>query len=287
MRVLRFLAQLSELVAFPHTVFALPFAFLGVLEAAGGLPPLSTALWVLLAMVGARTAAMAFNRLVDLPFDAANPRTAQRPLPAGRLAKAHAWALVVAGAVVLVVAAGQLNPLCLALSPLALAWVLGYSYTKRFTAFSHLWLGMGLAMAPMGGWLAVTGSFALPPLVLAGAVAFWVAGFDILYSLQDLEFDRGAGLFSLPARFGVAAALGASRLSHALAATGFAAFAWLVGAGLWGGVAVGLACSLLVAQHLLLARGGLARIQTAFFTANGFLSLSMLGLFALDIITGR
>lgn len=280
-----FISALSELVVFPHTVFALPFAFIGVLEAASGWPSLRVVLWVLVAMVGARTAAMAFNRLADLPFDAANPRTAGRPLPAGRLRPVHAWALVLTGAAALVLAAWQLNPLCFALSPLALAWVLGYSYTKRFTAASHLWLGLGLAMAPVGGWLSVTGSFALPPLVLAFAVAFWVAGFDTLYSLQDVDFDRRFGLYSLPARWGVSKALLASRVAHGLAALGFAAFAWLVHARLWGTLAVALAWSLLVVQHLLVGNGRLEKINAAFFTANGVLSLSMLALFSLDIIT--
>ncbi|BCW92301.1 MAG: 4-hydroxybenzoate octaprenyltransferase [Thermoanaerobaculum sp.] len=282
-----FVANLSELVVFPHTVFALPFAFIGVLEAASGWPSGRVVFWVLVAMVGARTAAMAFNRLADLPFDAANPRTAGRPLPSGRLRPVHAWALVLAGAGALVVAAWQLNPLCLALSPLALAWVLGYSYTKRFTALSHLWLGLGLAMAPVGGWLAVTGKFALPPVVLAAAVAFWVAGFDVLYSLQDVEFDRRVGLYSLPARWGVAKALWASRVFHGLAALGFAAFAVLVHARLWGSLAVALAWSLLLVQHLLVGNGRLERINAAFFTANGVLSLSMLVLFSLDIISGK
>ncbi len=285
MSVRAFLANLSELVAFPHTVFALPFAFIAVLEAASGWPRGQVVLWVLVAMVGARTAAMAFNRLADLPFDAQNPRTARRPLPSGRLRRAHAWTLVVLGSAALVVAAWQLNPLCLALSPVALAWVLGYSFTKRFTAASHLWLGVGLAMAPVGGWLAVTGRFAVPPLVLAAAVAFWVAGFDILYSLQDVEFDRKAGLYSLPARWGVGKALAASRAFHALAALGFALFAALVHAGPIGWVAVLLAWGLLVGQHLLVGNGRLERINAAFFTANGVLSLSMLALFSLDIIT--
>jgi len=284
-RLLRTLATLSELVAFPHTVFALPFALLACFEAASGLPPARTLLLVLLAMVGARTAAMAFNRLVDLPFDAANPRTASRPLPAGRLSPAAAWTLVILGSLSLVVAAWGLNPLCLALSPLALAWVLGYSYSKRFTAFSHLWLGLGLAIAPVGGWLAVTGSFALPPLVLAAAVAFWVAGFDVLYSLQDVAFDRQMGLFSLPARLGVSRALLASRLAHALAGLGFGFFARLVGGGFWAWLAVGMAAAVLLWEHVLVGPGRLERINAAFFTANGLLSLSMLALFLLDIMS--
>lgn len=275
---------LSELIAFPHTVFALPFALVAVLAAAEGMPSWGTLFWVVVAMVGARTAAMAFNRLADQHIDAQNPRTAGRPLPSGRLPRSQAWGLVVAGSFALVLAAAQLNPLCLALSPVALAWVLGYSYTKRFTALSHLWLGLGLGMAPVGGWLAVTGSFAWPPLVLASAVTFWVAGFDVLYSLQDVEFDRRAGLYSLPACLGVATALWLARAFHLLAAAGFAAFARLIDGGLWAMGAVLLAWLLLLAQHLLVGNGRLERINAAFFTANGVLSLSMLVLFAVDIM---
>lgn len=286
MRVMALLANLSELVAFPHTVFALPFALMATLAAARGWPGTRTLFWVVVAMVGARTAAMAFNRLVDLQFDAANPRTCSRPLPSGRLGRGHAWSLVVAGASALILAAGQLNRLCLLLSPLALGWVLTYSFTKRFTAFCHFWLGLGLAIAPVAGWLAVTGRFALPPLVLAAAVAFWVAGFDILYSLQDLGFDRQMGLYSLPARLGVGKALWVARFSHLLAACGFAGFAVLVGTGFWGTLGVGLAWAMLLCQHLLVGQGRLDRINAAFFTTNGFLSLSMLVLFAVDMMIG-
>jgi 4-hydroxybenzoate polyprenyltransferase len=280
----RLLANLSELVVFPHTVFALPFALIAVFQAAKGFPSASTLGWVLLAMVGARTAAMAFNRLADEAFDARNPRTASRPLPAGRLRRSHAWALVVGGSLALVFSAAQLNRLCLALSPLALAWVLGYSYSKRFTALSHLWLGLGLGIAPVGGWLAVTGAFAGPPLLLAGAVTFWVAGFDVIYSLQDVDFDRRMGLFSLPASLGVAPALWLARAFHLLAAAGFFLFAKAVDAGPWALTGVGLAWALLLAQHLILGNGRLDRINAAFFTANGLLSLSMLALFLLDIM---
>lgn len=286
MRLRALLADLSELVAFPHTVFALPFALMATLAAARGWPGARTLFWVVVAMVGARTAAMAFNRLADLQFDAANPRTSSRPLPSGRLRRGHAWGLVIVGASALVLAAGQLNKLCLALSPLALGWVLAYSFTKRFTAFCHFWLGLALAIAPVAGWLAVTGWFALPPVILGAAVAFWVAGFDVLYSLQDFAFDRQMGLYSLPARLGVGRALWVARLSHLLAAWGFAGFAKLVGVGLWGTLGVGMAWAMLLFQHLLVAGGRLDRINAAFFTTNGFLSLSMLVLFAIDMMVG-
>jgi len=278
------LRDVGELIRFPHTVFALPFALIAALAAAGGVPPPATLGWIVLAMVGARTAAMAFNRIADARLDAANPRTAGRPLPTGRVTPALAWALVVTGSAALLVAAWRLNPLCLALSPLALAWVLGYSYAKRFTALSHLWLGLGLGIAPAGAWIAVRGSLAGPPLVLAAAVAAWVAGFDTLYSLQDEAFDRASGLHSLPARLGVRRALVAARALHGAALVGFVAFAALVGAGwgLWLGVAA--AGALLVWQHTLVAPGQLERLDTAFFTANGVLSVGIFVLYAAEVL---
>jgi len=274
----------GELIRFSHTVFALPFALISALAAAGGWPAWPVLGWILVAMVGARTAAMAFNRLADHAIDAANPRTAGRPLPAGRLTRGFAWALVAAGSAALLGAAWRLNPLCLALSPLALAWVLGYSYSKRFTALSHLWLGVGLGIAPVGAWLAVRGAFALPPVVLAVAVTCWVAGFDVLYSLQDEAFDRARGLHSLPARLGAARAITAARVLHAGAAAAFALFAAVLpgGWGLWAGVVA--AAILLVWQHSLVAPGRLDRLDTAFFTANGALSLLMLALYVLDMM---
>ncbi len=284
MRALPAAREAADLVKLAHTVFALPFALIAALAAAHGLPPWPVVGWIALAMAGARTAAMAFNRLADHALDAANPRTAARALPAGRLRRPFAWVLVGGGAAALFLAAWRLNPLCLALSPIALAWVLGYSYSKRFTVLSHLWLGLGLGIAPVGAWLAVRGAFALAPLVLAVAVTAWVAGFDVLYALQDEAFDREAGLHSLPARWGAGRAIAAARALHAAAAAGFAGFAWIVGAGwgLWIGVAAAVA--LLVWQHSLVAPGRLARLDTAFFTANGALSLLMFVLYLLDMM---
>jgi 4-hydroxybenzoate polyprenyltransferase len=274
----------GELVRFSHTVFALPFALIAALAAAGGPPGWGVLGWILVAMVGARTAAMAFNRLADHAIDATNPRTAGRPLPTGRLSRGFAWGLVAAGSAALVGAAWRLNPLCLALSPLALVWVLGYSYSKRFLALSHLWLGLGLGIAPVGAWLAVRGGFAPAPIVLALAVTCWVAGFDVLYALQDEAFDRAHGLHSLPARLGAARAIGVARWLHIGAAVAFAAFAALQhgGWGLWAGVLA--AAVLLVWQHSLIAPGRLERLDTAFFTANGALSLLMLALYVLDMM---
>ncbi len=284
MTLLQATREAAELVKFPHTVFALPFALISMLAAAHGVPSWRVVVLVLVAMVGARTAAMAFNRLADQPIDARNPRTAARALPGGRLRRSFAWTMVVAGAVALIGAAWLLNPLCLVLTPLVLGWLLAYSYSKRFTALSHLWLGASLGLAPVGAWLAVRGSLAAPPLVLMAAVTAWVAGFDILYSLQDEGFDRTWGLRSLPVRLGAARAIATARLLHAGAALGFAAFAHLVSAGwgLWVGVAAAVA--LLVWQHSLVAPGRLEKLDTAFFTANGVLSVLMFVLYLLDMI---
>jgi 4-hydroxybenzoate polyprenyltransferase len=273
-----------ELIKFAHTAFALPFALISMLAATRGVPSWRVIALVLVAMVGARTAAMAFNRLTDHTIDAINPRTAGRALPAGRLSRGFAWGMTGVGAAALVVASWQLNTLCLALSPLALAWVLAYSYSKRFTMLSHIWLGASLGIAPVGAWLAVRGAFALPPLVLAAAVTAWVAGFDVLYSLQDETFDRAHRIHSFPARFGAAGAIALARVLHAGAAVCFAGFALLVSAGwgLWAGVAAAVA--LLVWQHSLVAPGRLERLNTAFFTANGALSIGMFALYLLDIM---
>lgn len=279
------LGDIGELIRFSHTVFALPFALVAALAAAGGVPPWPVVGWIVTAMVGARTAAMAFNRIADARIDAANPRTAGRPIPSGRVTVATAWWVVAAGAATLVVAAWRLNALCLALSPLALAWVLGYSYAKRFTALSHLWLGIGLGIAPLGAWIAVRGAGGVAPVVLATAVAAWVAGFDTLYSLQDEAFDRASGLHSLPARLGARGALTAARTMHAIALAGLAVFAAVVDAGwgMWTGVAA--AAVLLVWQHTLVAPGRLERLDTAFFTANGVLSVGIFALFLVEVLT--
>ena len=205
----------GRMIRFSHSVFALPFALTSAALAAreGGIS-LRQILWIVVAMVSARSAAMGFNRLVDHAIDAKNPRTAGRELPKGIVTRAEAWVFVVVSAAGLVLAAAMLNPLCLMLSPLALAIVLGYSYTKRFTAASHLFLGLSLAVAPVGAWLAIRGRFEAPPLVLAAAVLLWVAGFDTLYACQDVEFDRGEGLRSLPASVGVPRALVLARVMH-------------------------------------------------------------------------
>jgi 4-hydroxybenzoate polyprenyltransferase len=262
------------MVKFSHSIFALPFALASAALAspAGGIP-LATTLWILVAMVGARSAAMGFNRLADHAIDAENPRTAGRELPTGRLGRGEVGLFVIVSAAALVVAAWQLGPLCLALSPVALAIVFGYSYTKRFTALSHLVLGLALAVAPMGAWLAVRGQFDLPPVLLGLGVLAWVAGFDIIYSCQDTEFDRRTGLHSLPARLGIARALGLSRLLHVGAVAALAAvFAVTSLHPLYLGGVV-LVALLLAYEHSLVKANDLSRVDAAFFTVNGWIGV--------------
>lgn len=272
-----------SLVVFAHTVFALPFALLAAVLAAGGMPEPKRLGWILLAMVGARSAAMSFNRIVDRHLDAKNPRTARREIPAGVVSPFAAGVFCVVSAALLVLAAWQLNRLCLYLSPVALAIVLGYSYAKRFTAAAHLVLGLALAIAPVGAWVAVTGSFALPPVLLGLAVLFWVAGFDVIYSLQDEEFDRSEGLRSIPARFGAARALGIARLFHGTTLVLLYAVFLAVHGGLLFGAAVVVAGGFLVRQHRLVSPADLSRVNAAFFTANGWLSVAVFVLGAADV----
>jgi 4-hydroxybenzoate polyprenyltransferase len=268
------------MIAFKHTIFALPFAIIALISAAApGWPSIRTWFWVAVAMVSARTAAMAFNRLSDQAIDAENPRTADRALPAGRLSRNFAWAVTVISAAVFVIATASLSLLCLVLAPPALAVLLGYSFAKRFTAASHLWLGLALGIAPIGAWIAVTGRIEWPAVVLAGAVALWVAGFDIIYSLQDENFDRNHALHSLPARVGGRRALAVARVFHALAFAGFLAFAIAVGGGPIRLLAVIMAGLLLAWQHRLIRADGVGSVDAAFFTANGTLAAAMCALF--------
>jgi 4-hydroxybenzoate polyprenyltransferase len=278
------LAATLSMIRFAHTVFAMPFALLAAVLAARGVPELRTLVWIVVAMVGARSAAMSFNRLADHDLDARNPRTASRELPSGILTRRFTALFCAASAALFVLAASQLNRLCLLLSPVALAVVLGYSLTKRFTALSHLVLGLALAIAPVGAWIAVTGAFAPVPVVLSLSVVFWVAGFDVIYSLQDEAFDREQGLRSLPARLGARRALLVSALFHA-AALGllFTAFA-LSGGGAIFGLGVILAGAFLVRQHAIVRPGDLSRVDAAFFTANGWLSIVVFACGAADVL---
>jgi 4-hydroxybenzoate polyprenyltransferase len=285
-RLLTGLGETGEMIAFKHTVFALPFAIISLITAAAPQwPTASTWLWVAVAMVSARTAAMAFNRLADHRIDTENPRTSGRALPAGRLSRNFTWAVTGISAAVFLIAAASLGPLCLVLAPPALVVLLGYSYAKRFTAASHLWLGIALGIAPVGAWIAVAGRVEWPPLLLACAVALWVAGFDVIYSLQDESFDREHALHSLPARVGGGRALVFARFFHLVAFAGFLGFAVAAGGGPIRLLAVLAAGLLLAWQHRLIRPGDLESVDAAFFAANGTLALAMCVLFVVARLT--
>ena len=276
------------MIKIEHTLFALPFAFLGAMLAANGVPTARQVLWIVVAMVGARSAAMAFNRIADSKFDARNPRTASRAIPAGLLSTSFVWAFTLFSAALFLLAAAMLNRLTLILSPVALASVLLYSITKRWTQFSHIVLGWCLSIAPTGAWIAVRGEIGSPvPLLLSLVVLLWTAGFDILYACQDYDFDRREGLRSIPARFGIARALWIARSLHAGA---FLALLWLylvTGLGpiaLAGVIATG---ALLVYQHRLVRADDLQRLNAAFFTTNAFVSVILLATFGSAVLLHR
>jgi 4-hydroxybenzoate polyprenyltransferase len=265
-----------KMIKIEHTVFALPFAFMGAFLAARGWPNSGQVFWILVAMVGIRSAAMAFNRLVDAKIDAANRRTRDREIPRGVLKKSEVWLFVAASAVVFVLAAYQLNRLCFILSPVALAVTFFYSFSKRFTWLSHLILGGAIGLAPIGGWVAVAGSFNPIAFLLGAAVLFWIAGFDIVYGCQDYEFDCNYMLKSIPQRWGIAKALRVSEFCHLIT------FALLVTVGVMAGLGpvyyIGLVLILafLVVQHLIVSPEDLSRVNVSFFTMNGLISLVIL-----------
>jgi 4-hydroxybenzoate polyprenyltransferase len=275
---------LLDLIKFSHTIFALPFAFMGAILAARGVPAPSILLWIMLAMVGARSGAMAMNRLADQEIDARNPRTRERALPQGLVRRGEVILLMLGSFALFLFAAARLNPLCLKLAPFAMAVLILYSYTKRFTFLSHLILGLALAMAPLGAWIAVTGEVAAAPVVLGLAVLFWVAGFDILYAMADIDFDRASGLYSIPARFGAASGMAISRTLHALTLLLLLLLIFLSGLRSFYLAGVLLASGFLVYEHLLLIRYGLKRLDAAFFTANGLLSITLFCFTLLDLL---
>ena len=269
-----------EMIKFEHSVFALPFALTGALLAARvslhGWPTLRQVLWIVVAMVAARSAAMTINRIADIRFDKENPRTKTRALATGALSVSFAWTFTIVAVAVFFVSAWQLNPLALKLAPLAIAVLFFYSFTKRFTSWSHLFLGFALGISPAAAWIAITGSLDWRMLILCGAVTFWVGGFDVLYACQDVEFDRQTGLFSVPQRFGVAAALQIARIMH----TGVVILlSWLAASfGLpwpaWAGIVV--VASLLAYEHSLVHANDLSKLNAAFFTVNGYISMLFL-----------
>jgi len=283
-RLLSSLRLFLETIRFSHTIFALPFALTGAILAADGFPSLGQTLWIIAAMVGARTAAMGLNRLIDTGIDGMNPRTRDRAIPSGLLGKKTVSVWIGVSVALFLLAAHQLNPLCFSLTPVALFLLLSYSYCKRFTSLCHVALGICLAAAPVGAWIAVRGDVSLPPLLLGGAVIFWVAGFDILYALQDMDFDRSAGLHSIPARLGAGGALLTARLFHVvtvgmLAALGIAA---KMGPVYTAGMIT--VAALLVYEHSLVREGDLSRLNAAFFTANGYISCAVFLFTLTDIL---
>ncbi|MDD2499989.1 MAG: putative 4-hydroxybenzoate polyprenyltransferase [Geobacter sp.] len=281
--VLQKITIFMEMIKFSHTVFALPFALSGALLAIRSLPSGRQLLFIVLAMVGARTAAMAMNRLIDADIDAKNPRTAGRAIPAGLLSRGAVFGAIVLSVGLLLWSAAMLNPLCLKLSPIALGFLVLYSYCKRFTALAHIVLGICLAAAPIGAWVALTGKIELPALVLGLIVLFWVSAFDILYALQDLEYDRSVGLHSIPVALGVNGSLWLSRLFHLITVGLLLWLIVLMGLGIWFWVGTAAMTAMLLYEHWLLRGGDLTKLDAAFFTMNGYISLTFLAATAAEI----
>ena len=276
-----------EMIKWEHSIFALPFALCGAMLAAGGFPTVHQLAWIIVAMVAARSAAMAFNRLADASIDAANPRTSARALPAGQLTPAFVATFVLISSLVFTVAAAELNRLALWLSPVALAVLLLYSYTKRFTRWSHLVLGFALGIAPSAAWIAVRGSLDPRILLLTAAVTFWVAGFDVLYACQDFDFDRSSGLHSIPRYLGISRALWVARAFHIIMLLLLVAVLVAFGMGKLAIAGVALVAVLLAYEHSLVSGGDLRKLNAAFFTMNGVISVVFFVFVAGDLLLRR
>ena len=274
-----------EMIKFEHSVFALPFALLGALLAAGGWPSSRQMARIIVAMIGARSAAMSFNRLIDRKIDAANPRTASRALPTGGLDVRFVTGFAVVSSALLMVAAWQLNPLAFQLAPLALLLLFLYSYTKRATVLSHIILGFCLGIAPAAAWIAVRGSLEPSILLLTAAVTLWTAGFDILYACQDVEFDRRAGLHSVPQRWGIRRALQVSSALHVIMLLLLVGLAWVAGLGWISALGLAIVAGLLIYEHRLVTPDDLSRLNAAFFTTNGWIGVLLLLFWGFDILT--
>ena len=285
--VLRDLRVTLEMIKWEHSIFALPFALCGAMLAAGGFPSVRQLLWIIVAMVAARSAAMAFNRWADAAIDAANPRTSARALPAGHLSPAFVVTFVAVSSAVFVLAASQLNRLSLLLSPVALLVLLLYSYTKRVTRWSHLVLGFALGIAPAAAWIAVRGSLDSRILLLTAAVTFWVAGFDVLYACQDYEFDKQSGLHSIPRYLGIRGALWVARGFHLLMVGFLVAMLLVFGLGMLAAGGVGVVILLLLYEHSLVKANDLSRLNAAFFTMNGVISVLFFVFVAADLLLRR
>jgi 4-hydroxybenzoate polyprenyltransferase len=285
--VFRSIGTTLEMIKWEHSVLTLPFGLTGAVLAARGIPNLHTSIWIIMALVAARSAAMAFNRLVDADIDAENPRTKIRALPAGKLSKKFVLGFVVVTSAILMFAAWQLNPLSFYLSPASLAILFFYSYTKRFTRWAHVVLGLAMGIAPAAAWIAVRGTFDPRILLLTGAVVFWGAGFDILYACQDYEFDREADVYSIPKAFGIRNSLLIARLFHVITVLLLVAMVVVFGLGKVAIAGVVMVALLLIYEHSLVKHDDLSRINAAFFTMNGFISMGFLFFIAADLLLGR
>jgi putative 4-hydroxybenzoate polyprenyltransferase len=280
-----------EMIKFEHTIFALPFAYVGTILGAvtenHALPSCAQCGWILLAMVGARSAAMGLNRVIDRAIDARNPRTEKRAIPAGLLKAGEVVLFIVISFAILFWAASQLNSLAVKLLPIAVFFTVFYSYTKRFTWLCHVFLGITLGLAPLGGWVAVTGTISLPALVLFATVALWTAGFDVIYACQDIEIDRKEGLNSIPARFGIKGALNIARAFHFLTIVGFVVLLALTDLSWWYLIGTVIAAGLLFYEHRLVTPEDLSKLQAAFFTMNGVLSSVVFVFTFIDLVLVR
>jgi len=274
-KILRQIRLYLQMIKFSHSVFALPFAFTGALLAASGIPPFRQICWIIIAMVGARSGAMGLNRIIDSTIDKENPRTRNREIPSGKLSTRQAALFTVVSLIVLVITAYRLNSLCLKLSPLAVAVLILYSYTKRFTWMSHFVLGIAISLAPLGAWIAVRGTIDGSIWPLTATVVFWLAGFDVLYALQDIEFDRSVGLYSIPQRFGIRKALFLSRLFHAAAMIFLIYTGILFGRGAIYWIGITIVAGLFIYEHSLVNPNDLSRLDVAFFTMNGYISVTV------------
>lgn len=273
-----------KMIKFSHSIFALPFAFTGAIMAASGLPPVRDVFWIIVAMAGARSGAMGFNRIIDREIDARNPRTTNRELPAGKIDLKSAVFFTLLSFLLFIAAAYMLNPLCLKLSPLAIVIVIIYSYTKRFTWASHFVLGLALSVAPVGAWIAIKGTFNIEILPLSLAVVFWLTGFDTLYALQDIEFDKAAGLYSIPQRFGIKKALYLARLFHFITVLLLVFTGLILNRGFYYLVGMAIVAALFIYEHSIVTPRDQSRLNIAFFNMNGYISVTAFVFTLLDYL---
>lgn len=285
MQIFKKIIDYLRLIKFSHSIFAIPFAFTGAVLAAGGIPALRQIFWITIAMIGARSGAMGLNRIIDREIDALNPRTKERELPKGIIKTWEAVIFTSISLMVFVISAYRLNPLCFKLSPLAIIVILIYPYTKRFTSLSHVILGLALSLAPLGAWIAIRGTIDLEIIPLSIAVLFWVAGFDIFYALQDIDFDRGFGLYSIPSRFGISKSIWIARLFHIIMIIMLLSLIPIHNLNGFYIIGVITATAILIYEHSIVKPSDLRRLNIAFFNMNGYLSITVFLFTLLDYIT--